>query len=981
MWDNLKASIASVVRTNNNQEITGANLQNVLNTIVNTVGVNATFAGIAIPSTNPGTPDGPVFYIACEPGVYSNFNLTLVDGLYILENKTGSWVGTQINTGAAFEALISYYNAVLNGASITVPDATTYRLTVGGDFKLKMSAPGTTATTLTIGNATNIPIWYNGAAVSEQNTWEANEIISVFYDGTRFMASNSQGGGGKAEKVFYDNSQSGLLVDNVQSAIDKIQDNINSQGELFRIALTNSNREYYLGGTLGSQVWRKSNTQYANTCYAVQGGHFYKLIANNNNITTYAFVKSLPTAAGAVDFADGGKNISYRIPAGEERIFQVPDDCVFLTFLSLAYKPSAFYELIEIPTYKLIENETLVNATDGRIVCSHQVVPPNSVLLYDFSIIGGSSTSPSCYLAIHKKDGTVTYIGKTSTGSGNVEYANQTILPTDYDFISIGGNSAGSMTVHKIHSTELVCGQIEKGIQAYNSVLFSKVLISSPTNLNDGTILFTDNDFKAGDAVHISIRALDEYSGYIEFYNANNVRISYWGKTAASFSYNEFEGDILIPSGFSYAKINAKQRQTSGKIIVNSVYRVPSDWGVYKIGNPMFQTLATYNANYAGNEITTENVFNTSTISNALKRIPTVIITNSGTVLAACEDRPSVSDGALTGIILARKASGGNSWTYINILPYNASSYGKLMNPCFVVDRNGAHGTIGRIYLFALSFVYSNTNQGMAYKCTTDEIAELYIYSDDDGLTWSSPILLNRSLWDTSKYTWMCNSPSNGIITTNGTMALACMGRIGGANGTWASGVLYKTPNGSWTFSEPSPFTGDNESTLFEGVKNNEIYLNCRNESFGTMRPLYKLDISDGSLEIVCNNFNPNLILQCCITKCTIDSNTCYLMTFPDPTAYNQRNRITVWASADGIRWTRVLRITGNTISAGYTMISCYNGKCVMVWENDGWNCKTIGYADLTPALELLKQSSLMCGDTPDDRIHRVACYQKSISV
>lgn len=203
MWDNLKASIASVVRTNNNQEITGANLQNVLNTIVNTVGANATFAGIAVPSTNPGTPDGPVFYIACEPGVYSNFNLTLVDGLYILENKTGSWVGTQINTGAAFEALIGYYNAVLNGASITVPDAMTYRLTVGGDFKLKMSAPGTTATTLTIGNATDIPIWYNGAAVSSDNTWEAGEIISVFYDGTRFMASNSQGSGGNGGSVSF----------------------------------------------------------------------------------------------------------------------------------------------------------------------------------------------------------------------------------------------------------------------------------------------------------------------------------------------------------------------------------------------------------------------------------------------------------------------------------------------------------------------------------------------------------------------------------------------------------------------------------------------------------------------------------------------------------------------------------------------------------------------------------------------------------
>ena len=79
MWDNLKASIAAVVRTNNNQEITGANLQNVLNTIVNSVGANATFAGVATPSTSPGTPDGPVFWIAGS-GTYSNFGQLTVVG-------------------------------------------------------------------------------------------------------------------------------------------------------------------------------------------------------------------------------------------------------------------------------------------------------------------------------------------------------------------------------------------------------------------------------------------------------------------------------------------------------------------------------------------------------------------------------------------------------------------------------------------------------------------------------------------------------------------------------------------------------------------------------------------------------------------------------------------------------------------------------------------------------------------------------------
>ena len=43
---------------------------------------NATFAGIAIPTTNPGTPDGPVFYFANGKGIYTNF-----DGLEVTEDK------------------------------------------------------------------------------------------------------------------------------------------------------------------------------------------------------------------------------------------------------------------------------------------------------------------------------------------------------------------------------------------------------------------------------------------------------------------------------------------------------------------------------------------------------------------------------------------------------------------------------------------------------------------------------------------------------------------------------------------------------------------------------------------------------------------------------------------------------------------------------------------------------------------------------
>lgn len=93
-WTTLKAAIANAIKTNGNQEITGAVLQNILNSIVNAVGENATFAGIATPSTNPGVPDGPVFYITSTPGLYSNFgglNIKEDVSSSIIYNSSGTW--------------------------------------------------------------------------------------------------------------------------------------------------------------------------------------------------------------------------------------------------------------------------------------------------------------------------------------------------------------------------------------------------------------------------------------------------------------------------------------------------------------------------------------------------------------------------------------------------------------------------------------------------------------------------------------------------------------------------------------------------------------------------------------------------------------------------------------------------------------------------------------------------------------------------
>ena len=92
-YEDLKNAIASVIKNNGNGEITGDLLQETLLSMVSNLGRYATFAGIAKTTTNPGTPDQKVFYIAAEQGVYANFNAIKVEEnqLVILTNSTGQW--------------------------------------------------------------------------------------------------------------------------------------------------------------------------------------------------------------------------------------------------------------------------------------------------------------------------------------------------------------------------------------------------------------------------------------------------------------------------------------------------------------------------------------------------------------------------------------------------------------------------------------------------------------------------------------------------------------------------------------------------------------------------------------------------------------------------------------------------------------------------------------------------------------------------
>lgn len=82
-YANLKSSIQQVVKTNGNQEITGALLQQSLLAIIDALGNGYQYKGLATPETDPGTPDQRVFYITNAPGNYVNFG----SGITITANE------------------------------------------------------------------------------------------------------------------------------------------------------------------------------------------------------------------------------------------------------------------------------------------------------------------------------------------------------------------------------------------------------------------------------------------------------------------------------------------------------------------------------------------------------------------------------------------------------------------------------------------------------------------------------------------------------------------------------------------------------------------------------------------------------------------------------------------------------------------------------------------------------------------------------
>lgn len=169
-------------------------------------------------------------------------------------------------------------------------------------------------------------------------------------------------------------------------------------------------------------------------------------------------------------------------------------------------------------------------------------------------------------------------------------------------------------------------------------------------------------------------------------------------------------------------------------------------------------------------------------------RIPSLLVTKSGTLLAICEGR--VDGGGLTGnidLVLRRSLDAGLSWQPVQrIADLDDDTLG---NPCPVVDRQ-----TGTIWLpFTRSPGRFNEAQIVGGQ-STEPTTVWVTHSDDDGVTWSDP-------QDISAYTrrpewgWYGTGPGIGIQLVNGRLLIPSYHTEPGS-GMYRSHVIFSDDHG-----------------------------------------------------------------------------------------------------------------------------------------------------------------------------------------
>lgn len=316
----------------------------------------------------------------------------------------------------------------------------------------------------------------------------------------------------------------------------------------------------------------------------------------------------------------------------------------------------------------------------------------------------------------------------------------------------------------------------------------------------------------------------------------------------------------------------------------------------------------------------------------AYYRIPAIIRTKNNTILAFAEGRKNnCSDSGNIDLVVKRSKDDGKTWSKLFVVWDDKDN--TCGNPVPILDKD-----TGRIYLICTWNLGLDKENEIVSQTSRNSRRVFYIYSDNDGLTWSNPIELTKDVKQDS-WTWYATGPGHGIQIQKGKYK----GRIiVPANHTDSktkeshSHIIYSDDKGkTWKIGGIIKQSGENESSVVE-LENGNLMLNMRNYNRNKKSRAYATS-SDGGATWTDAQYTSVLIEPICqgsiLNYINHSSKPTNRILFSNPSSTNKRENMTIKLSKDnGNTWPYAYRIYSGP--SGYSdMVILRNKRVALLYE------------------------------------------------
>jgi sialidase-1 len=321
------------------------------------------------------------------------------------------------------------------------------------------------------------------------------------------------------------------------------------------------------------------------------------------------------------------------------------------------------------------------------------------------------------------------------------------------------------------------------------------------------------------------------------------------------------------------------------------------------------------------------DVYTSGTNGYAVYRIPAIVATTSGTLLAFAEGRKDgKGDAGRIDTVLRRSFDQGHTWGPLQVVWSDGAN--TCGNPAPVVDRSS-----GKIVLLG-TWNLATDGEGKIGKGISEDTRRVFVsYSSDDGASWTGRHEITSSVKN-ADWRWYATGPCHGIQLEDGTLVIPANHTVAtqtdSQHSQSHSHVLFSSDAGKTWRLGGSAGPGTNESTVAE-LDDGSLILNMRSYH-GVNRRAVSWS-HDGGISWGGVFLYPELVEPVCqgsLLRIPHGSSSLYLFSNP---ASKRRQNLTVRVSKDQCQtWSRGLVLCKES-SAYSDLVPLPGGKAGCLYE------------------------------------------------